>query len=155
MIAPELKEKDSSPQHSGMCTSAHELQTSKQLSWFVEHTARLYFLWYLLQSFEQFQFQQMILILLHYRWFFSPWDVLTYIFTGGMSSLLSVLILSSFLGRMRLYCSCCISHLSIWFCSLCLQDSLSALYLCCSILCSCVLICYFIYSITFKWDWGM
>lgn len=79
VAAPELKEEDFSPQYITMCTSAHEPQTCKQLSWLVSEAASLYFLWHYYNLLDQFRFQWMILILLHYLCGFSPWDIGLYL----------------------------------------------------------------------------
>lgn len=126
--APEVKEEEFSPQYSHMCTSAHEPQTCKQLSWLASWTASLYCLWHWYYLLEQCQFQWMFLIYCITCVVF-PLGLLVYTCPGWMFSPLLVPILRYFVGPKSLSCSCCISHLSIAFGSLCLQGLPSALVL--------------------------
>lgn len=118
----------------GMGISA--LQTLKQVSWLVEYTLWTYI--FCDYNFQQFQFQQMILTLLHYLCSFSPQDVLAYIFQDLSSVCLDLKLLP---WTSETYIVLAVFDISVFCFARCACKIHSVLHLCCSTLCNCSALC--------------
>lgn len=135
MVAPEPRKRIAAfPQYRGMDISA--LQTLKQVSWLVEYTLWTYI--FCDYNFQQFQFQQMILTLLHYLCSFSPQDVLAYIFQDLSSVCLDLKLLP---WTSETYIVLAVFDISVFCFARCACKIHSVLHLCCSTLCNCSALC--------------